>query len=136
MCGIPADRLHAGAYNVTRVVDIGVSTPQSVALDVAPRGIPGLITDKQNIVPRLFEHRLEIVDDPSSRAHTARRDDNGGTPGSSEIVHRLQAFFVIADGGQLLEAQGVQARCKASSRLGFPIRTEFATGLGKARGQR
>jgi len=53
------------------------STSRPEALDLPPDRTVGLVADKQNVVPGIAEHGLEVVDDATAGAHAVTGDDDG-----------------------------------------------------------
>lgn len=86
-------------------------------------------------MPWIFEHGLEVIDDPPTRAHTVAGDNDGGSAGALEVVDHLLVLGMGIDADQLAETQWLAAFAQALPGFGVPVLVQFAVGLGHALGQ-
>ncbi len=96
----------------------------------------GLVADEQDVVPRVMQHGLEVVDDAATCAHAVARDDDGGTCGLGQVVDHGDVVGVVVDHDQVVERQRVAPCFGALAGFLIPVGLQAAVGRGEAAGQR
>ena len=81
MGGVAADAADLGADGIALVVEVDITALRPVLLDLVTWRAGGLEADEQHVVARVFDHRLQVVDDSSSGGHAAGGQHDGRTSG-------------------------------------------------------
>src|SRR5690606_978627 len=105
MSRIAAQATDASANGVAFALEVDVTALRTVSLDRIARRSFGLVAHKQNIVARVAEHGLEVVDDASAGAHAVASNDDGGTCGTGQVLDHAQVIVMAVYRNQLLELQ-------------------------------
>jgi hypothetical protein len=70
---ITAERMDPRADVVPSAIELDIPATRTIPLDRQPRRADGPVPDKEDIISRVAEHRLEVIDDTPARAHPAGR---------------------------------------------------------------
>ena len=99
--GVAGQGVDAGrdgfAFSVEDDIAVGFV---GIRLDVPAGGAGGLVADEENVVFRLFDAILQMIDDPAASAHAAAGQDDGGAVALAElqmvpvVFHRIQAVEI------------------------------------------
>ena len=136
MGAVPGQRVHPGADVEALAVQCHPAAAGAVALDGAPRGARGLVADKQHIVARVTEHRFQVVDDATARAHAAGGNHDRRPVVAAQVVHHALMVGVAVHGEQLGEIQRVPTRVQAFFCLCIPEPAQAAVAGGEVGRQR
>lgn len=137
MRGIPFECHYLRTYLITHLIQLDPCRPvrATARLDHRTRRTSGLVAHEHHLMPRILEHGLEVIDDPSTRAHAIAGDNDGGSAGALEVVDHLLVLGMGIDADQLAETQWLAAFAQALPGFGVPVVVQFAVGLGHALGQ-
>lgn len=79
-------------------VEVHVASSWPIVLN-CPAGVTlGLVADEEDVVTRVAEHGLKVVDDAPAAAHATGGDDDSRTGGFGQVLHDLQVGLVVFDG--------------------------------------
>lgn len=134
MGGVAAQVVHAGLDGVGFSVQ-GYSAALPLPLYLSPRCAFALVAHEQHIMPRIMQHRLQVVDDAAAGAHAAAGDHHGGAGTVRQVADHSQVGVVVVHREQLFKAQGLAALGDPLERLLFPEGSQFPVGPGEAAGQ-
>src|SRR5690606_22233530 len=83
---VATDAANASADIEALAIQVYIAAFRTVGLDGVPWRAFGLVADKENVVPFVAQHGLQVVDDAPARAHAVAGDDDGGPCGLGEVV--------------------------------------------------
>lgn len=118
--GVAADAADLGADGVALVVEFDVAAFGAVLLDLVAGCAGGLEADEQDVVARVFDHRLDVIDDAAAGRHAAGGDHHGGAAGLHQVVDQREVILVRIDRDQVVERQRMTAGTQPLVRLGVP----------------
>src|SRR5690606_39189596 len=124
-----------GADVDTLPVQIDIPALRPMRLDISPRRSLALIADKHDVVARVAQHRLQVIDDSPARAHAITGDDNGRPRGIGKALNDAQVFVVAVDSDELPEGQRLAAFLQAVPGIFIPKALQLLVGFGESAGK-
>ncbi|MNH26840.1 hypothetical protein D3C79_869190 [compost metagenome] len=83
-------------------------------------------------MPRIFQHRLQVVDDTAARAHAITRKHDRWTARTFEVIGHLLVPGMGINGNELVEPQRIAPLTHSPPGLGAPVIVQLTVGAGDA----
>jgi hypothetical protein len=99
--------------------------------DLAPQGALRLVPHEENIRLGIFQSASQMIQDASSAAHAASRDDDG----RSVHFQNLEMVLVGTDRVELFEIKGMIPLAEPLSRFLIPVGSQFTVNFGHGQPQ-
>src|SRR5690606_1760313 len=125
----------AGANGVALAVEVDVTTLRAVTLNRMTGCALGLIADKQDVMPSVAKHRLEVVDDAPAGARAIAGNDNGGTGTAGKVRDEPLRVVVGVVRDRLLGLGGMSTGLCPAQGLVIARRSQLPIGCGETRRQ-
>jgi hypothetical protein len=135
MSRIAADAIDARTDVDALPVQIDIPAFRPMRLDVSPWRALALIADEHDVMPRVAQHRLQVVDDSPARAHAVASDDDRRPRGFGEVLDDAHMVVVTVHSDELLEGQRLASFLQAVLGVFVPEALQLFVGLGESAGE-
>src|SRR5690606_18899240 len=100
---VAACGLDRGPDGVARAAEVHPAALRTPGLDGTTGRTGRVVADEEDIVPRVFDHGFQVVDDAPAGGHAAGGQDHCRAMVGSEIFHRPLVLLVAVDGVEAVE---------------------------------
>src|SRR5690606_227337 len=107
------------------------TTAGAIGQNVSARRASCLVTDEQDIVTGVPQHRFQIIYHSAARAHTGTCDHHAGAVGLGQVVHGVEVIFMGVNDRELLKGERMAPSFDQSAGLVVPVGFEIAVDFGE-----